>query len=327
MQPPRRMQTLPKNKREALLKQYAAIVRKTDRLDRKNIEPNLLGVVGEIGSTTTVAKKLHREHKAYNAFVHDAEEEFGDVLWYLTALGQRIGMDVPNECRKQWSASQVRRPRTSSTKRDETLLALAIDAGQLLKVRNQRSALRLQLAITAQTYTQALRACGLDFYAIIRGNLEKVSSRFLEPKRSSLPEFDSPEIADERGSRVTQEEGGRFAVVGRRGESSGREDRRGGAKAHPRAQHFRQRGAAASGHAAPVDCAARPACRDVRQLHGRADRRSNGADERPVERTQGDCRRVEPCDRRGVGEPEQPAPRKRRSNAQRGGAHKMGHIR
>lgn len=192
------MQPLPKNMREALLKHYAAIVRKTDKLDRKNIEPNLLGVVGEIGSTTTVAKKLHREHKAYNAFIHDAEEEFGDVLWYLTALGQRIGMDVPNECRKQWAASQIRRPRTSSTKRDETLLALAIDAGHLIKIRNQRSALRLQLTATAHTYTRALRACGLDFYTIVRGNLEKVSSRFLEPKRRSLPEFDSLEIADER---------------------------------------------------------------------------------------------------------------------------------
>lgn len=183
----------------ALLARYAAVVRKTDKLERDNLRPNLLGVVGEIGSTTTVAKKLHREHKAYNAFARDAEEEFGDVLWYLTALGQRIGVDVPKECQKHWSAGHTRtRRRVSPRQRDQVLLALAIAAGRLLQAQNRPSALRSELATVAQSYIDAVHACGLNYSTILRGNMDKVTSRFLEPTRRSLPEFDAKEIADER---------------------------------------------------------------------------------------------------------------------------------
>ena len=36
------------------------------------------------------AKKFHREKDAYAGYRHAVEEEFGDALWYFTALCRRL---------------------------------------------------------------------------------------------------------------------------------------------------------------------------------------------------------------------------------------------
>ena len=69
-----------------LLSQYAAQVADTDVLDPSDIAPILQGLFGEVGGIMSTAKKHIREKSAYPGFKRAAEEEFGDTLWYLTAL-------------------------------------------------------------------------------------------------------------------------------------------------------------------------------------------------------------------------------------------------
>ena len=40
------------------------------------------------------AKKFHREKEAYAGYRHAVEEEFGDALWYFTALCRRLEIRV-----------------------------------------------------------------------------------------------------------------------------------------------------------------------------------------------------------------------------------------
>src|SRR2546427_9135092 len=77
-----------------LLTDYMSQVEPTDRLPMDDLQPVLLGLFGEVGSIMATAKKLHREKEAYAGYRRAVEEEFGDVLWYLTALCRRLNLRV-----------------------------------------------------------------------------------------------------------------------------------------------------------------------------------------------------------------------------------------
>ena len=78
-----------------LLSDYVNEISATDVLDLADIDPILLGLYGEVGGIMSTAKKHIREESAYPGFKKAAEEEFGDTLWYLTALCRRL--EVPLE--------------------------------------------------------------------------------------------------------------------------------------------------------------------------------------------------------------------------------------
>ncbi|MFW1955174.1 pyrophosphatase [Acinetobacter guillouiae] len=69
-----------------LVDEYINHIRKTNNLN--DLESLLLGLVGEIGSLMSPAKKLAREHEIYGEakFRKDTVEELGDILWYFVAL-------------------------------------------------------------------------------------------------------------------------------------------------------------------------------------------------------------------------------------------------
>lgn len=181
------------------LRDYAVLVKETDRLKRDEIDPILLGVVGEIGSITTVAKKLHRESQAYVGFVSDAEEEFGDALWYLTALGRRIGVDFLSICADIWISQCALAPaHQPPANRDSSLLDLACAGGDLVQSHSQPDGLKDRLTTLATAYMNAITATELDFFAIIDRNTKKASSRFLKTAPASLPEFDRNARKDEQ---------------------------------------------------------------------------------------------------------------------------------
>src|SRR5271165_2752120 len=81
--------------RSILLADYISQVQPTDRLPTVDLQPVLLGLFGEVGSIMATAKKLHREKEVYVGYRNAVEEEFGDALWYFTALCRRLnlGMD------------------------------------------------------------------------------------------------------------------------------------------------------------------------------------------------------------------------------------------
>jgi len=69
-------------------------VEPTDKLALDDLQPILLGLFGEVGSIMATAKKFHREGEAYASYRYAVEEEFGDALWYFTALCRRLAMRV-----------------------------------------------------------------------------------------------------------------------------------------------------------------------------------------------------------------------------------------
>ena len=79
-----------------LLGGYVKIVQLTDRLPGDDLRPVLFGLYGEVGGIMAIAKKIRREDTAYTGEQRTVVEEFGDVLWYFTALCRRIrvGLDA-----------------------------------------------------------------------------------------------------------------------------------------------------------------------------------------------------------------------------------------
>ena len=73
-----------------LLTDYMSQVEPTDALSGDDLQPILLGLFGEVGSIMATAKKFHREREVYAGYRHAVEEEFGDALWYFTALCRRL---------------------------------------------------------------------------------------------------------------------------------------------------------------------------------------------------------------------------------------------
>src|SRR3984885_3409510 len=78
--------------RSILLTDYMSQVAPTDQLQADDLQPVLLGLFGEVGSIMATAKKFHREKEAYAGYRHAVEEEFGDALWYFTALCRRLNV-------------------------------------------------------------------------------------------------------------------------------------------------------------------------------------------------------------------------------------------
>ena len=81
--------TMQSQNRSILLTEYMDQVQPTDQLPAEDPQPILLGLFGEVGSIMATAKKFHREKEAYSGYRHAVEEEFGDALWYFTALCRR----------------------------------------------------------------------------------------------------------------------------------------------------------------------------------------------------------------------------------------------
>src|ERR1700676_4681827 len=80
--------------RSILLTDYMSQVAPTDRLPADDLQTILLGLFGEGGSIMATAKKFHREKEAYAGYRHAVEEEFGDALWYFTALCRRLDIHM-----------------------------------------------------------------------------------------------------------------------------------------------------------------------------------------------------------------------------------------
>src|SRR5258706_15952995 len=76
-----------------LLTDYMGLVEPTDKMPPE-LEPILFGLFGEVGGVMAASKKLHRERENYVGFRQAAVEEFGDVLWYLAAIGRRLHIGV-----------------------------------------------------------------------------------------------------------------------------------------------------------------------------------------------------------------------------------------
>lgn len=77
------------------IRDYADKALKTDRgTDNHSLIFPLLGLFGETGSLLSEVKKKQRDEASYIAYAANVVEEFGDVLWYLTIVAARGGLNL-----------------------------------------------------------------------------------------------------------------------------------------------------------------------------------------------------------------------------------------
>jgi NTP pyrophosphatase (non-canonical NTP hydrolase) len=70
----------------------------------------LLGLAGETGTLLAEFKKKIRDRESYEGFKARAEEELGDVLWYLSNIATRLGLSLSEVAAKNLHKTQERWP-------------------------------------------------------------------------------------------------------------------------------------------------------------------------------------------------------------------------
>jgi NTP pyrophosphatase (non-canonical NTP hydrolase) len=70
----------------------------------------LLGLAGETGTLLSEFKKKIRDKESYEGFQERAEEELGDVLWYLANLATHLGLSLSDIAAKNLRKTQERWP-------------------------------------------------------------------------------------------------------------------------------------------------------------------------------------------------------------------------
>ncbi len=188
------------------LQHYEISIEKTDKISKDEITPILMGLYGEVGSIMATSKKLYRENKAYAGHQAAVEEEFGDTFWYLSALCRRLSIKIESLFGYAWDAAPAKNDNpgentsksTVSKELDTALIDLGCATAKLLEVRDNISLLQNEVSNVARLYCNALKLAGLDFSAIVYGNLTKTLGRFSTPDPSKLENFDAEFPLDEQ---------------------------------------------------------------------------------------------------------------------------------
>jgi NTP pyrophosphatase (non-canonical NTP hydrolase) len=194
----------------SFLRQYELSIEKTDRFSMDEITPILMGLYGEVGSIMATSKKFYRERKAYAGHRAAVEEEFGDAFWYLSALCRRLSINMEslfgNTCNAAPAKYDIPGADTAkssvSKELDTALIDLGCATALLLIERDNISSLQNVVSSVARLYCNALKLTGLDFCAIVEGNLTKTLGRFSTPDPTKLEDFDAAFPADEQLPRL-----------------------------------------------------------------------------------------------------------------------------
>jgi len=70
----------------------------------------LLGIAGETGTLLAEFKKKIRDKESYEGFTEKAEEELGDILWYLSNVASRLGLSLSEIASKNLQKTNERWP-------------------------------------------------------------------------------------------------------------------------------------------------------------------------------------------------------------------------
>ncbi len=217
------------SQRSALLRDYMQQIEPTDNLPQDDLRPVLLGLFGEVGSVMATAKKRHREKQAYAGYENAVVEEFGDALWYFTALCRRLDNGI-DEIFSRTASSEGYEDMVAASDLvdgavsrisaandlpplDDILFRLGEAAAALLPIRRRDEQAQLLLHTFADQYLQAVQTARVPFAQIVRKNADKARGRFLEPDYATLPTFDSNFPEEERlpehfEIRITQRKSG-----------------------------------------------------------------------------------------------------------------------
>jgi NTP pyrophosphatase (non-canonical NTP hydrolase) len=105
----------------------------------------LLGLAGETGTLLAEFKKKIRDKESYEGFKAKAEEELGDVLWYLSNIASRLELSLSEIASKNLHKTQERWPIAG----DDPEMFLFFDEGCSEKERLPRS-LRIRVSEPAR---------------------------------------------------------------------------------------------------------------------------------------------------------------------------------
>jgi len=211
------------------LSEYQTLIKETDRFREDSFTPIIFGLFGEVGSIMSVSKKYQRETKAYIGYQEAVEEEFGDALWYYTALCRRLSESiselfcaaVDDQSSGLITASDYERAPLSRLMTakyldnlDSSLLNLGAVTAEMLKISDFKKIEKKSLVDFARAYLQALQSTDLSFARIIKGNVRKAFGRFSSPRIDDLPDFDQTFPEEEQLPRkfeieITERENGR----------------------------------------------------------------------------------------------------------------------
>lgn len=196
-----------------LIDDYVRQVAPTDRMPA-DIRPVFFGLFGEVGGIMTATKKHHREGAVFVGFRRMVEEEFGDTLWYLTALCRRLGLSLEALLDKVVSGedytstlaasdiengtvSRIVIPRQVAAL-DDALLTLGDAAAHLLQLSGDPTQAEAALVPFIDCYLKTLQVSGLSFGDVARSNLAKTRGRFVTTELVNLPTFDDRFEAEEQ---------------------------------------------------------------------------------------------------------------------------------
>lgn len=180
---------------------YQRAVQATDNLPPDELGAAMLGLFGEVGSLLTVVKKRQREEAAYPGYTAAIYEEFGDVLWYFTALASRAGLDlsvlaqrvsrdledwedVGRDASGTWADVQGSSQPVARTELIRRLSAVAGLVGKLVgsllagQFQANRDRLSGELLAILRALITAADAAGTELDCAARENLDKVFSRY-----------------------------------------------------------------------------------------------------------------------------------------------------
>ena len=188
------------------LTEYEAAIKKTDRFPKEELTPVLLGLFGEVGSIMSATKKYRREKKAYVGYKEAVEEEFGDALWYFTAICRRFELSIADVFESVFDANDIITISASDNEDaplsqtitpaqvdnlDKILIKLGSITADLLNV-NENLDKNFEILVNfARVYIQSLLCIELSFAKVARSNIKKAIGRFEIPELSMLPDFDA----------------------------------------------------------------------------------------------------------------------------------------
>jgi NTP pyrophosphatase (non-canonical NTP hydrolase) len=184
--------------RQLPVAEFERLAAASDQLSN-NMDTALLGLVGEVGSLVSALKKKRRDTDGFLGY-HDAVlEEFGDVLWYVSAVARRGGTSLSDAV-----------ARAISTAQDATQATLGELAPSLEDGFHESAFERALLELAGEAGDLAKRFVGsayLDNVDALRGDLVK----FLRPlgraataAEVSLDEAGWKNIAKTRGRWPTE---------------------------------------------------------------------------------------------------------------------------
>lgn len=207
------MEVSKKYKEELRLKDYVKKIKGTDRYQKNEILPALMGLYGEVGSLMTAAKKHSREGDAFIGYKNAVIEEFGDALWYFSAICDRLHVDIEEifyEAVKPFDGkdaiavgespeSPLISIKSISNGRsiDDVLLELGKKTHPLLSLKMGGAKNKLALKSFAFCYLVAMKESGVSFREVAEYNIAKTTGRFIRSDIKDLPKFDSSYNQDE----------------------------------------------------------------------------------------------------------------------------------